>query len=813
MYFVDDAFANVDAVKKVLDQLDVKSKVVQARARSSNSMNRNFNEILERQSKLPADKIVSLGEAKLRGRGKGRFDYFVPPSAEDFKGLIYKMLGRGRQGDADMKFFKKALMDPFAKSTRNLNIVKQKMSEEYKTLRKQYKKDFNLNDKVEGSIHTNNTAIRLYLWEKAGFEVPGISKAEMNMLTSRVKNNAMLMAFAENLSSITRLKEGYSAPSEYWMVENIASDLNLMVGEAGRKKFFKEWIDNKNIIFSKENLNKIEAIHGKWYREALENILWRMETGRNRMTNTGDTVTNAWYDWINGSVGATMFWNVRSAVLQTISTVNFSNWKENNPFRQAQAFANQKQFWKDFSFIMNSPMLKQRRAGLQIDVSASELTNVFEKSGKNPKAILRWFLQKGFTPTRIADSFAIAFGGAPYYRNRIKMYMREGLSEAKAKKKAWLDFQELAEETQQSSRPDLISQQQAGPLGRIILPWHNTPMQMTRLMKKALSDLVNRRRVEGHTTQWQSDRTYISRILYYGAMQNLWFYTLQSGLGWLMFGSDQEEMIEKKELQVVNGAFDTLIRGTGIYGAAISTLKNTILQYRKEKAKDYGKSDFGNVVVEAINLSPPLGAKARKLYGAHKTWQYNEGVGAELGFRIENPDLHATANVIEAFFNIPLARVVNKTNNLEEAISGDHELWQRAAMTLGWNRWNIGARDEELDIAKEIADEKRKEQRKIDQELKKIENKLKEKEEKEKQGLIEKRCSATKSSGGRCSIKVWVKKGTKARCQYHTSYKPNQSSDRDNDGIKEYQCKAYTKSKKRCKNRTENKNKKCYAHQ
>ena len=39
----------------------------------------------------------------------------------------------------------------------------------------------------------------------------------------------------------------------------------------------------------------------------------------------------------------------------------------------------------------------------------------------------------------------------------------------KAHEQAMLEFQEIAEETQQSSREDLVSQQQAGPLGRIIL--------------------------------------------------------------------------------------------------------------------------------------------------------------------------------------------------------------------------------------------------------------------------------------------------------------------------------------------------------
>ena len=38
-------------------------------------------------------------------------------------------------------------------------------------------------------------------------------------------------------------------------------------------------------------------------------------------------------------------------------------------------------------------------------------------------------------------------------------------------------------------------------------------------------------------------------------------------------------------------------------------------------------------------------------------------------------------------------------------------------------------------------------------------------------------------------------------------------SDTDGDGKKEYRCIATKANGKRCKNKTENKNKKCYAHQ
>ena len=48
MYFVDDALPNVKAVKDVLKQLDIKSKVVQAKIKFSKSASEDFNKLLER---------------------------------------------------------------------------------------------------------------------------------------------------------------------------------------------------------------------------------------------------------------------------------------------------------------------------------------------------------------------------------------------------------------------------------------------------------------------------------------------------------------------------------------------------------------------------------------------------------------------------------------------------------------------------------------------------------------------------------------------------------------------------------------------
>ena len=806
LYFVDDALANVEAVREVLDQLDVKSKVVQARVKFSKNASVDFNKMLERKKGIPFDEVISGPEAKKRGRGKGRWDYYIPPSAEDFKGLLYYFIGRGKQGEEDLKFLAEYLLKPFARGIRSWNAYKQSMVNDFKNLKKRFPK-IKLNKKIKGTEFTNDTAIRVYLWDKSGFDIEGLSVQKQKQLVDYVNSNPDIKKFADALSILSKRKEGYLPPSENWMMETIPTDLRNIVDKIGRKEFLQEWIENKNIILSRQNINKIEAVYGSWFREALEDILFRMENGGNRKSG-GNRTVNFFTEWINDSIGAIMFFNMRSALLQTISTVNFINWGDNNLFKAAGAFANQPQFWADFVMLFNSDQLKQRRGGLQTDVSASELTKSFAENGYSPRTLLRALLQFGFTPTQIADSFAIAFGGASFYRNRYNTYIKKGMTPEQANEQAMLDFQEIAEETQQSSREDLISQQQATLLGRFVLAFQNVTMQYGRLTKKALSDLVNNR---------GDIKTNVSKILYYGLVQNIVFSALQSALAFIMWGDDEEE-IKNKTDRVANNVLDSFLRGTGLYGALVSTLKNTVIQWNQQQKAEYGKTRVEKVALATLDLSPPIGSKVRKIVNAFYSEYYDKGVSDELGLRIENPQVRKWAYIIEGATNIPLARLVNKANNLEEAVTGSHETWKRVMMAMGWSMWELGVKDEELEAAKETAETKREEKRKIEKEKEK-EQKKKEKElekKKEEQRLKDEgyksiRCSGIKSNGKRCSIMSQPTKDKKFLCYHHMAF--TDGMDRDGDGIKEYRCTGIKKNGKRCKNKTENENKRCYAHQ
>ena len=388
------------------------------------------------------------------------------------------------------------------------------------------------------------------------------------------------------------------------------------------------------------------------------------------------------------------------------------------------------------------------------------------------------------------------------------------MNQKDAEAKAFEDFQEIAEETQQSSRPDLISQQQAGPLGRLILAFQNTPMQYMRLTKKAMSDLVNGR------GDW---KTNVSRILYYGAIQNVIFYSLQSGLFALAFDDDDDDektaaKKEDKTQYILNGMLDSILRGTGVYGAVVSTVKNVIIKLGEEQEKTWNK-DTSSPLIDALNLSPPIGSKARKFVSAQRSYNYNKDVIKEMEtFDINNPVWDVAGNLVSFSTNVPLDRYVNKHRNIKDALDDQNETWQRVALMLGWNRWGLDmGKPESVELVKTAVKEKKKakqkEKAKVKREKKKVEEQVSKQEElnkvieqekvAEKKGeLKDPKCANINSKGKRCGNSV-SKAGE--LCTIHEKVEMRASGERT-------QCTELKSNGKRCKMKTSSKSGKCYYH-
>jgi hypothetical protein len=315
-----------------------------------------------------------------------------------------------------------------------------------------------------------------------------------------------------------------------------------------------------------------------------------------------------------------------------------------------------------------------------------------------------------------------------------------------AQTKAFEDFSSIAEETQQSADPMLISSQQASVLGRLVLAFQNTPMQYTRLIKKAGQDLINRR---------GNPMTNISKIIYYGFIQNLIFSTLQNAMFALLPGFDDEEeefktdkerdkYFEKEQrredskiARTLNSMVDTLLRGSGLAGAVASTIKNVVMEYSEQKDKSPIEKENVDIIIAALNISPPIGSKGRKINNFLQTEEFERDVIAERGFDVTidgkfqlSPSYDMVGELSSAVFNLPLDRAIDEVNAITEALDSRNTSWQRLALAMGWRQWDVNARTEEHDLIKTNAKAKRKEEGKVKAKATREANKKIEKENK-----------------------------------------------------------------------------------
>ena len=178
-----------------------------------------------------------------------------------------------------------------------------------------------------------------------------------------------------------------------------------------------------------------------------------------------------------------------------------------------------------------------------------------------------------------------------------------------------------------------------------------------RIINKSARDLVNGR---GDT------KTHMSKIAYYGVAQGILFGALQSAL-FAALGEDDEEQYDRKKFRIINQMVDSLLSGIGYGGKAISTVKNTIMEYAEQKDKGWN-ADHAYTLLALLGFSPPIGSKLRKIYSAIQTEQFNEGVSEKRGLTLDNPSWSKWGNVIEGITNVPLGRIAQKMLNIDNAL-------------------------------------------------------------------------------------------------------------------------------------------------
>jgi hypothetical protein len=151
---------------------------------------------------------------------------------------------------------------------------------------------------------------------------------------------------------------------------------------------------------------------------------------------------------------------------------------------------------------------------------------------------------------------------------------------------------------------------------------------------------------------------------------------------------------------------DTILRGSGLTGAVVSTIKNTINRYYKEEKKGF-TADHAYTLLELANVSPPIGSKLRKVYGAIQTKKFDRDVISAQGYDVTlngrfniSPNYEIIGSLASAGLNLPLDRALAEVDAIAEMLDARNTSYQRLALGLGWRTWDVNAKKEEEELAK-----------------------------------------------------------------------------------------------------------------
>jgi len=574
---------------------------------------------------------------------KNFISWLVPPAADDFHGLIGKIDTKG----------KNRVRDAFIKNHHEYIRRSDDLRSKVKTLRNALGRSV-LNDKNikhQGRLGTIElTGAQAIQAIVDGYSSPGLDafaqRADVQRYIKGMEGLGLLQPSKGNRTYL-------EATPDYDLVNYIINDL--------RRDAFQEFNDVREQVFNKDELLRLQANYGNNYIKALNNSLQRMSTGKTA-TGVMDDTTRKWNDWAQGSVGTIMFLNFRSAALQLLSVGNygFSNQINSAKFigELAKGFAR-----LPFDLAnknsglrkrLDSAYLRERRARAGFDVNMQELADSIQGS-KNFGEITKKILNFGFKATSAVDSLAIALGG--------EAFVNSGGTEAQ-----WI---EQSEEAQQSSRPDRVSQWQTTGISKFVLAFANTPAQYFRLGQKAL------RTIRDPKSTTKDKLGAASKVLWYMAAQNAIFVALQSASHGIF--DDEEEEVKA----AYNSMADSLLRGMGLYGAVISSLKNVLVEADRQSEKS--NPDYVNAVLKATTISPPLNKKINDLLAIGRGYNYQR----------EDRHVTAVAKGIAVTTNLPADWAQKKFNAAAELWQDNYGPWQKFLMFLGYSPYALDKEKEE----------------------------------------------------------------------------------------------------------------------
>ena len=454
---------------------------------------------------------------------------------------------------------------------------------------------------------------------------------------------------------------------------DVLSDLHNYLEGPVRTLSFLDFASEASAVFNPKTVKLMRAANGDGWVDSMKDSLRRTVTGKTE-TARRTPASKAFTTWMNYTIGGVMFFNVRSAALQLLSTMN---WFVDGGSQTLRGITPSPLRSKVKDKIKNSAWAKQRGKG-QTDVVLADVLDKYE--GRSLEKVMQYVIRQGYMLTKAGDKTAITLGGIPWATGRAKELIAEGLTEDQAVEQAYVEFVSKAEETQQSARQSRLGKEQTTAFGKIFLAFQNTPMQYARKVARGLQDVTS----PGSTGK--EKRSAATNIGYYGVASPLIFNGLQKAI-WNAFDSDEEEEDKFEIITWLTSFIHTNLSGAGVTGVLGSTVLEVLEKLYKDSSleRDTKASDIERILV---NSSPAIGTKLRQarkvVQGSYPNSDLSNTIGDE-EYKQLTQGL-ATGDLA----GFPASRFLYVYEQFRDAweISVDYPM-EAALRALGWSNYSL----------------------------------------------------------------------------------------------------------------------------
>jgi predicted kinase len=658
----------------------------------------NTLEIMNRNLSAKNRKPMSPAEIKKAQSGLKYKLRFLPNSFQHLSTLSSRFF-KYRE---DYEYVDNMTNGVFDKETMEYRSFEIKVLNDYKGLNKSITKlgrkdkQFALNIKKPAvGAFTVEDCVRVYCWNKNSFKPEGLTDAEMLAMNEYVLNNPGAKIYADKLMSdvVSSTPEGntYFKPSENWQSGNIFQDLQMGIKNI-RPEFMKQTVENFDIIYSKENIDKMALeIGDKNWKPNMEGVIEFIKNGR--LSTYQDPGTKKAMGFALGFTRLGLVGSVRSFIGQGVSSTLFLGYgKGVRPWKmKPNGLKDITENVKELALFYKSDYMKQR--GQNFDLAMNELNDL--KS--NWQGLKNKSVGLSFALSSTGDKAAIGIGAFYIIPQRISAVMKEnpGMGKDKAREIVYKEFITFVENTQQSMWANRVSVGQKGALGKLTTGFLNTPIRYNNNAITALNKSLMKSYDTGKLDMRKSSRDLLTFSNYMIA-QTAMFAAVSDGVMYTYLDDEMDpetraEKLDESKARRMQSQVEGIINGTGTQGKILTTIYKGLSTYMSDDPKNARKDGVDVMLSMLDNMSPAISVRSGLIKGLNYDVK-DIKKQKDLDFKDQEimPYLKAATKVYALGTNQGITKeIVERVDDYRFVMDVRNTFWQKFAVFAGQSPWMV----------------------------------------------------------------------------------------------------------------------------